>query len=393
MTCEWSVKETAGPGWRGRQGLTRVAFILGVWTMVGLFFASQIYFWFAATERPMSFATSLAWQLAAVYIFAATTPLILWLACHYRIGRYNWRKSVAVHAVAGLVISAAWAAAHVTLDQWFVDRLGALTPARLARMSFYQLDKELLVYWTVVLISHAVNYYHRAREGELRASQAQLQALKMQLHPHFLFNSLHSISSLVHTDPEAADRMIARLGDFLRLTLDASATQEVTLRRELEFLDCYLGIERIRFRDRLTTRVEADPHALNCRVPNLLLQPLVENAIRHGVSARREPGRIEISAARAGGFLRLQVRDNGPGLAAAQAPHVTNGSGGGLGLGNTRARLAQLYGDAHRFEMSDDPRGGAVVTIEIPFTGAAAEPARAPQVALGGDHYAPLLGK
>src|SRR5207248_259251 len=211
-----------------------------------------------------------------------------------------------------------------------------LVPFNLARNVFVMLDKELLVYCIIVLISHAAVYYQRYREGELRASQAQLQALKMQLHPHFLFNTLHSISALVHRDPEAADKMIARLGDFLRLTLDASATQEVPLRRELEFLNCYLDIERVRFSDRLTTSIEVDPRVLDCRVPNLILQPLVENAIRHGVSQRTAPGHVRVSAERLGDALRLEVSDNGSGLS--QQPPARPAGSGGVGLSNTRAR-------------------------------------------------------
>jgi hypothetical protein len=378
------------PGWR--QWLARVGFVLGVWTLVGLFFASQIYFYFAPTDRPMSLLTAIAWQLTAAYIFAAGTPLVLWLARRYPIGRYHWRKSVTVHVLAGLLISCAWAASHLVLDLWFGGRLGTLTLGRGARIVFsHLLDKELLVYWIIVLINHAVGYYQRYREGELRASQAQLQALKMQLHPHFLFNALHSISALVHTDPEAADRMIARLGDFLRLTLENSATQEVTLRQELQFLDCYLGIERVRFRDRLTTRIDIDPRTLNCRVPNLILQPLVENAIRHGVAARSAPGRIEVSAARAGGMLRLQVRDDGPGPGGERAARTSGCNG--VGLTNTRARLAQLYGSAFSFELAHDPRGGTVVTLEIPYVNKETEEAGAAQAGMANRRYATLLGE
>ncbi|HZB44051.1 MAG TPA: histidine kinase, partial [Pyrinomonadaceae bacterium] len=230
------------------------------------------------------------------------------------------------------------------------------------------------IYGLVLVFAHASSYYRRYREGELRAvqlqaqlSQAQLQALKMQLHPHFLFNTLHSISALVHKDPEAADRMIARLGDFLRLTLENSGTQEVTLQKELEFLQCYLEIERIRFQDRLTTRMEIDSRSLDSRVPNLILQPIVENALRHGIAPRSTPGRIEISAKRNNGSVRIEVKDNGPGISAISA---TNGRfREGLGLTNTRARLEQLYGEAHRFELANDPHGGLTVTLEIPAHG------------------------
>ena len=346
----------------GSQRWARLAFIWGVWTLVGLFFSSQIYFFYLRTEKPFSILSSLAWQMSATYVFALTTPLVLWLARRFRIERTFWRRSLAVHFLAGTAIAATWAMCHILLDSTFGNRI-KFTPDNIARLIFVNLDKELLVYWIVVVVSHAVDYYQRYREGELRASQAQLQALKMQLHPHFLFNALHSISALVHSDPEAADKMIARLGDFLRLTLETSAAQEVPLRQELEFLNCYLEIERIRFHDRLTTRLDVDPQVLDCCVPNLILQPVVENAIRHGVAPRSAPGHVEIRAERHGNCLRLQVRDNGAGL----VDNSRRSSTGGVGLSNTRARLSQLYGAAHHFELANDPRGGAIATIEIPY--------------------------
>ena len=371
----------------------RLAFIWLVWTLVGFFFASQLYVVAArsGSERPIPFSRALVWQMGACYLFALLTPLVLWLSRRFRIERANWRRAVLVHAAAGTLIAVAWAVGHILLDTWFSRDFSKLTLDRLLRLSFFMLDKELLVYWVIVLINHAATYYQRYREGELRASQAQLQALKMQLHPHFLFNALHSISALVHTDAEAADRMIARLGDFLRLTLETSATQEVPLRQELEFLNCYLDIERVRFHDRLTTRVEVEPQALNCRVPNLILQPLVENAIRHGIALRSTPGRVEVRAARRGGVLRLEVGDNGPGLPADEA-HITS-DGHGVGLANTHARLAQLYGSGYSLEMTNDPRGGLLVSIEIPAASGDELPAAAPRREIPGHGYVPALSK
>jgi LytS/YehU family sensor histidine kinase len=185
---------------------------------------------------------------------------------------------------------------------------------------------------------------------------------------------LHSISALVHSDPDAADKMIARLGDFLRLTLDAAAAQEVPLRQELEFLNCYLDIERTRFRDRLTTQIEADPQIMDCVVPNLILQPIVENAIRHGVSQRAAHGHVEVRASRAGDALRLEVRDNGRGLPEGAEAARTKQGCAGVGLANTRARLQQLYGGSYRFDITNAPEGGAVVTLELPLHGTPAEP-------------------
>src|SRR5437588_6620415 len=319
------VDEGVVSGGARRERWTRLALVWGVWTLVGLFFASQLYVYFARTEKAVPLLKSVAWQVTAVYVFAVSTPLVLWLARRFRIERSNWRRGLCVHLLAGTAIAVAWAVCHIIIDSLFSGESKLLLPVNVARNVFVMLDKELLVYWIVVLTSHAAVYYRRYREGELRASQAQLQALKMQLHPHFLFNALHAISALVHTDPNAADKMIARLGDFLRLTLDASATQEVPLRRELEFLNCYLEIERVRFSDRLTTSLEVDPRLLNCRVPNLILQPLVENAIRHGVAPRSAPGHVRVSAERRGDALRLPVSHHGAGLSTAPSSRATKG--------------------------------------------------------------------
>ena len=200
------------------------------------------------------------------------------------------------------------------------------------------------------------------REGQLRTvqleaqlSQAQLHALKMQLHPHFLFNTLHSISALLNKDPQASRKMITRLGDFLRLTLENSGAQEVTLQKEMEFLTCYLEIERIRFQDRLVTQMDLGEETLDAKVPNLILQPIVENAIRHAIAPRSTPGLIEIEAKQEGTKLRIQVRDNGPGI----SEHRTSDSvfTKGLGLTNTSTRLEQLYGAAHLFDLSNRSGG------------------------------------
>ncbi len=375
------------------QRWARLAFLWGVWALVGLFFSSQIYFYFYGTPKQMSFPRALAWQMSAVVINALSTPLVLRLARRYRVERQTWRRTLPFHLLAGVVVSTAWGAYHIILDSAFAGNLANYRWSSLPRIIFVNIDKELLVYAIIVVISHAADYYQRYREGELRASQAQLQALKMQLHPHFLFNALHSISALVHTDPEAADKMIARLGDFLRLTLESSAAQVVPLKQEIEFLNCYLEIERTRFRDRLTTRIEVEPQVLDCSVPNLILQPIVENAIRHGVSQRAAHGHVEVRASRQGSSLRLEVRDNGRGLPEGDAAAPCTKSGG-VGLANTRARLQQLYGTDYRFELCNSPAGGVVVTLEIPFEGDARPPAEPPPPAhVGGARREPVFSK
>ena len=229
----------------------------------------------------------------------------------------------------------------------------------------------MLTYWAILGVSLAVDYYRKYRERELRASQletrlaeAQLQVLKMQLHLHFLFNTLHAISTLMHRDVEAAERMLTRLSDLLRHSFESVGVQEVSLKQELEFLDRYVEIEKVRFGDRLAVEISVDPELLDARVPNLILQPLVENAIRHGIASRAAGGRIEIEVRRDNGMLDLEIRDNGPGL-----PAGDDGSEGigGIGLANTRARLKQLYGARHRFELSEAAGGGLAVNLTIPL--------------------------
>ncbi|HUF25427.1 MAG TPA: histidine kinase, partial [Gemmatimonadaceae bacterium] len=244
----------------------------------------------------------------------------------------------------------------------FFDRGGYLT------RFIFQLDLNLFSYFIIVAATHAVDYYRLYRERRVRAAElanqltsAQLQVLKMQLQPHFLFNTLNAIAELVHEDAEAADRMITRLGDLLRLSLDRSGEQEVPLRQELDFLGAYLEIEQTRFRDRLSIEMDIAPETLDASVPNLLLQPLVENAIKHGTSACAARGRITITATLRGGELRIEIRDNGRGL---PHPAVLRE---GVGLRNTRARLVQLYGDHHGFSLRNSTDGGAVVAIEIPY--------------------------
>jgi len=220
----------------------------------------------------------------------------------------------------------------------------------------------------IVAVSHAFDYYRKYRERELRTAelekrlvQAKLQALQMQLNPHFLFNTLHSISSLMHKDVEAADKMITRLSDLLRAALAGADTQEVTLRQELNLLQLYLSIEQIRFGNRLSVKMEIAPDTLEAQVPNLILQPLVENAIRHGIEPRARPGCIELRSQRQDSRLALVVSDNGAGISGNGAVKE------GVGLSNTRARLRELYGETHRFELVRPEAGGVRIELSLPF--------------------------
>lgn len=356
--------------------LVRYGLNWGVWTIVTLFFTSQVYVWSSVAssasgqQKRFGYGREFIGQASACYLWALVTPLVLWLSRRYCLQRHNWLRRGAFHFVFSVILSIVLLAFHYIALMVIFERTGNITPFRVFGFAYFNLEKWLLVYWTILLMSHAFSYYNSYRKGELKASelrtqlvQSQLEALKMQVHPHFLFNTLHSISALLSKDTEAARKMITRLGDFLRLTLENSGSMEVTLQQEIEFLNGYLEIERIRFQDRLTTDIRVDPEVLDVRVPNLILQPIVENAMRHAIG-NSTSGRVEVTAAPRNGVVRIEVKDNGPGIDAEKILESRRGKG--LGLVNTQARLAGLYGTSARFEMLNNPTGGLVVALEIP---------------------------
>jgi LytS/YehU family sensor histidine kinase len=218
----------------------------------------------------------------------------------------------------------------------------------------------------LIAIHHAVIYYRVSKDRALRASQlearlaqSQLQMLRMQLQPHFLFNTLHSISALMHKDVKRADSMIAALSDLLRMSLQNIGAQEVALQSELDFLQRYVEIMSLRFGSRLQVEIDVDPDTRDARVPNLFLQPLVENAFRHGFGDHAGPGKIAVTVRRDGDMLLCDVADDGRGLRA--------GHKEGVGLSSTRQRLAHLYGEHHSFALRGAPGEGVRVTMAIPF--------------------------
>jgi LytS/YehU family sensor histidine kinase len=254
-----------------------------------------------------------------------------------------------------------------------VDRILAVALSHTSLRPFlpsllYRFDSRLLAYLCIVTVSQAARHAVlsrqrglRTRELEALLARAELQLLKLQLQPHFLFNALNAIAELAHNDPNNADLLIARLGHLLRLSLEQTGHQVIPLHQELRILQAYLDIEQTRFEDRLAVRTDMPPEVLEAGVPALLLQPLVENAIRHGASPRTGRGEVAVRGSREGDRLRLEVRDTGSGFPPGGQCRE------GLGLRNTRARLRQLYGPEQEFVLSNDPRGGAVVTIALPF--------------------------
>ncbi|MBI2946511.1 MAG: histidine kinase [Verrucomicrobia bacterium] len=344
--------------------------LFGVWTLIGLSFAHQYYVSSASFGNPVPWRHAVGHSLADWYLFAALSIPVSWLARRFAIERANWARHAVIHLAAGAVFSLGWMALRAGVGIWQGSATGetiafaALFRSLLAKTFYFN----LFVYWVVVSVAHAFGYYRRFHEREIKTlelekclTQAKLQALQMQLNPHFLFNTLHAISALVHKDAEAADRMISRLSLLLRYTLESTDAHEVSLKQELAFLDRYLEIEQTRFGHRLTVLRDIDPEAMDAQVPNLLLQPLVENAIRHGVEPQSKPGRIEVRAQRRNEQLQIEVCDNGTGFSQGQL------TAEGVGLTNTRARLEQLYGSNQRIEFSNAKEGGLVVQVTIPF--------------------------
>lgn len=353
---------------RHRQRWLEAALIFATWTVFGLIMANQTYLQSELRGRPVPWAMVLRQTLLDSYLWAFTALVIFWLVRRFPLERGRVLPHIAVHLAAAVALSFARAGFMVELSR-HVDWLGV----RSFRRQYWGSSGIYFVFYVLLLgFAHTVLYYGRYRERERAAeelarglTEARLQALKMQLQPHFLFNTLHAISALIPAEAKPARRMLARLGDLLRIALEHEETQEVTLREELAFLEPYLEIEEARLGDRLTVVMEIAPETLDARVPHLILQPLVENAIRHGIAPRIEPGRVEISATRAADdrYLQMEVRDDGRGVDRDDQARTRRG----VGLANIQSRLEQLYDGEHRFEFDNHPQKGVIVRITLPF--------------------------
>jgi sensor histidine kinase YesM len=363
------------------QSRRRIFIVFGGWTLFGLFFTCQAYIGNAYVDRYVPFGRILVPWLSLAYVWALLTPLVMKLARRFPLEQGKLLRALPLHLLVGILFSllqvAVYLTAYVFSREWLT---GNSPPASVLLRSYKSLlvaefHFNLLVYWVLLGLYYAYNYYRSFREHERRAAQlqvqtaqletqlaqAQLDALRMQLHPHFLFNTLNSISVLMHDDAKAANRMLVRLSELLRVALNSEGAQEIPLRQELQFLRGYLDIEQTRFQDRLTVDFDVEGETLEAQVPNLILQPLVENAIRHGIAPRAEAGLIQVGARRENGFIELRVSDNGAGLNQGKA------QANGIGLANTRERLKKLYGEEYGFEISSPAAGGLRVEIRFPF--------------------------
>jgi signal transduction histidine kinase len=348
-----------------------IAAYLALWTAAGVLFSTPaLTVGLSLPDGPPA-GSVLGVVLTGWYVRALFGVAVIALALRFPIKRGNAWRAVPFHVGAGVL----FAVAKIAVCAWATRQVEYLPDASFRHLFIGEFPLDVAAYWAVLGGAHGFAHYRELRNREVEAARwaaqaaqlreqlarAQLDALKAQLQPHFLFNTLHSISALIHENPDAADRMVEQLSDFLRRVIENGGAQEVRLRDELALLDGYLAIQRTRYEDRLSTRAAVEPGAMDAWVPNLVLQPLVENAIRHGVERRAGAGCVEIDAAREADSLVIRVRDDGPG------PRAGRGGGSGVGLANTRARLERLYGARHALTLEAAPAGGSVVTLRLPF--------------------------
>jgi len=356
------------------------------WTALGLFMFSQGMVQKLVTKDPFPWWHHLTGWMVGVWLWFVLTPVVLWLGRRFPFERGRWGRRIALHvAIAAFVSIFQLAVESAVLRGIGVfPQIMATYVSTLAFLVILSFHQGILTYLGILGMQYAHGWYVRYQERkqealrlELRSAelqkqlvQAHLNALKMQLQPHFLFNTLNAIMVLVRQQKgREAEEMLARLSDLLRWVLDEVEAQEVPLRRELEYLQLYLSIEQVRFQDRLRVEITADPEVLEAAVPHMILQPIVENAIRHGIGRSSSAGRIKISAFRVGEALEMRIEDDGPGLSTASSSSAARAGTGqerGIGLANTRARLERLYGESARLTVENGEHGGVAATIVLP---------------------------
>jgi LytS/YehU family sensor histidine kinase len=357
----------------------RYAALFLAWTVLALFMFSQGIIQKILSNDPNPWQHHLTGWLVGCWLWCLCSPAVLWLGRRFPLGQGRPFRTIAIHLPMAVVVTVTHLAAEAVVLRSLhvfpaIMTSFASTFAFLMIIAFHQ---GLLNYAAILAVQYAFGWYQRYQERrqealrlELRSSElerelvkAHLSTLKMQLHPHFLFNTLNTIMVLVRQgNGGAAEEMLAKLSDLLRSVLEDVETQEVPFSRELEYLRLYLSIEQVRFQDRLRVEIAVDPETLDAAVPYMGLQPIVENAIRHGIGRSSTAGCVTISSSGAGGRLEIRVTDDGPGLRPA------NGAAShGIGISNTRARLRQLYGDQAQLTVENGDAGGVVATMVLPY--------------------------
>ncbi len=354
-----------------------IRWVFGAATLLGFFSTLQAYRLTSLSygdKMDVQASALLVLNLVYWYVPATLAAIIFRMdQRRFRLDTNHWMRALAFNALGAASFSVAHAGAMIAVRWLLWPQAGKMPGVDwttfLQRIYLTNLDWAMMTYSTIVGIGYALGYYREAQARavkeallETQLAEARLKTLEAELQPHFLFNTLHAISTLIHTNPDSADRMISRLSDLLRLTFDRSGATRVSLQEELEFLGKYLEIEQTRFQDRLSVRYDVDPDTLDAEVPRLILQPLVENAIKHGLSPQVGHGIIEIVARRDQDRLWLEVRDNGVGLSGSARSQFRSG----VGLPNTRDRLACLYGDEQALEFSEGD-AGLTVRMRMPL--------------------------
>jgi signal transduction histidine kinase len=341
-----------------------LALIFGAWTLVGIIGSVQTFLGLLRSGADAEFWRVMTAHMISMWLWAAFTPPMVALARRFRVDRDTWASTVPLHVLFALGFAVLDVVGTRLLLPW--SYAGAPPTPSAGTMFVRQLFVNVASYLTVAAITYAIDYARMYREREVAAAhlaeqlaRAQLLALQTQLRPHFLFNALNTIAEQVYTDPAGADRMLTRLGALLRTSFTTAERPELTLREELDLVRHYVEIMQVRFRDRVHVEIDADPDALDETVPTLVLQPLVENALRHGVEPLEEGGQVEIVCRRRYDRLVLEVRDNGRGLPA-------EGVREGVGTRNTRERLAQRYGSTASFALRPRVQGGVIAAVNIP---------------------------
>ncbi len=341
--------------------------IAAAWLAVGLFFAAQ-----AHTMAPELFHRELSWRSALVVnlnhvaVWAAFTPVVFAVMRRWPFQAQGWPLRAGLHLVAGLLIASAQLLLSTASRHLLGEGGGRSLSELLTFTAHLNFHTNLITYACVAVGAAGWDMLRRARDQELRASKleaqlatAQLAALRMQLHPHFLFNALNGVSALIQSDPEAADEMLERLGTLLRLSLERGDEPEIALRTELDFIAQYLELERLQYADRLKVVIDVPVELLEARVPALILQPLVENALRHGIGPKAEGGTVRIHARALKTQLELGVGDDGYGPQEALRT--------GIGLANVRERLRCSYGEAGSLVLERGEGGGALARLGLPL--------------------------
>jgi two-component system LytT family sensor kinase len=352
----------------------KVSAIVAGWAFVGLILSLELIFTAQVHSRTMDMAYVDAWELAIpqfgrALMWALMAPLILKLREKVPLNRGRWVGGIAFHLGFSFLVMAVYYVGRIAsmclLWEW---PHGAFWET--VMQNFYGRNIiDMAYYWGVLAFGYSFEIYQRYKTEELKAAQlearlveTELKALRQQLHPHFLFNTLNTVAVLVREQKhEEAVNLLARLGALLRMTLDPVRTPVVTLQQEMDFLERYIEIQQMRFSDRLRVNIDLSEEARRALIPNLLLQPIVENAILHGVAPKAGPGHVDISGRVEAGTLHLQVCDDGAGL-----PHAASGRQG-IGLSNTRERLAKLYGAHSQFSLKSEPGRGVTVQIVMPY--------------------------